>query len=62
VRGAKVKGFSRLGDGDDVSSFPYLGKVSGVYGQIKEGGKVGNAMETKMFEMQRCRTIRTSSR
>jgi hypothetical protein len=49
IGGANVKGFARLGNGDNVSGFPYGRKVSRIYREVEEFSEKRDAMRAKMF-------------
>jgi hypothetical protein len=53
VGGTNVKGFAGLENGDDVSGFPYGGKVSRINGKIKEFCQKGDATRAKMLQVKR---------
>jgi hypothetical protein len=60
--GTLVKGFSRFGDGDDVSCLPNYRNVCTANGQVKYVGQVGQSPVTKVFQVQSSQTVRANRR
>lgn len=60
VGGGKGRGFARFEEGDDGGFFPNGGDVGVGNGEVEKGGEEGDAIWTKVFEVQDVEIVRTS--
>jgi hypothetical protein len=58
---AKIRGFSRFEDWEDVCCLPDRGEVSLTNGVARKGGEIGDTPETQVFEVECCKAIRAHS-